>query len=66
VPYPFGRSHLNIKTLFAIAHGDNGEIGLDVACQRVGMTMEGTHHRGIDDAWNIAGILCQLFRKLRG
>ncbi len=66
VPYPFGRSHLNIKTLFAIAHGDDAEIGLDTAFQRLGMTMEGTHHRGIDDAWNIAGIMCELFRKLRG
>ncbi len=66
VPYPFGRSHLNIKTLFAIAHGDEAEIGLDTAFQRLGMTMEGIHHRGIDDAWNIAGIMCELFRKLRG
>lgn len=66
VPYPFGRSHLNIKTLFAIAYGDESEIGLDAAFERLGMTMEGTHHRGIDDAWNIAGILCHLFGKLRG
>lgn len=66
VPYPFGRSHLNIKTLYAIAHQDIAEIGLDIACQRIGMTMEGTHHRGVDDAWNIAGVMCELFRKLRG
>lgn len=66
VPYPFGRSHLNIKTLFAIAVGDESEIGLDVACERLGMKMEGIHHRGIDDAWNIAEVLCRLFRKLRG
>lgn len=65
VPYPFGRSHLNIKTLFAIAFGDDAEIGLDKAFERMGMTMEGTHHRGVDDAWNIAGIMCELFRKLR-
>lgn len=65
VPYPFGRSHMNVKTLFAIAYGDIGEIGIDTACERLGMPMEGTHHRGVDDAWNIAGILCHLLRAMR-
>jgi inhibitor of KinA sporulation pathway (predicted exonuclease) len=66
VPYPFGVSHLNIKTLFAVIYGDNGELGLDEACERVGLPLEGTHHRGHDDAWNIAGIFCHLLSKFRG
>jgi inhibitor of KinA sporulation pathway (predicted exonuclease) len=65
VPYPFGVSHLNIKTLFAVMHADAGEMGLDEACKRIGMPLEGTHHRGHDDAWNIAGILCYLLRRFR-
>jgi len=65
VPYPFGRSHLNIKTLFAVAMADPKEIGLDEACQRLGLPMEGTHHRGVDDAWNIAGVFCELLKRLR-
>ena len=65
VGYPFGISHLNIKTLFAIAHGLEHEIGLDMAYAQLGLTMEGTHHRGVDDAWNIAGLLCGLFAPLR-
>lgn len=65
VPYPFGVSHLNIKTLFAVVHGDAGEMGLDEACARSGLPMEGTHHRGHDDAWNIAGVLCDLLRRFR-
>ncbi|ADB16904.1 Exonuclease RNase T and DNA polymerase III [Pirellula staleyi DSM 6068] len=60
VPYPFGVSHLNIKTLFAVLYGDNREIGVDEACERIGIPMEGTHHRGVDDAWNIAAIFCHL------
>lgn len=58
--YPFGLTHLNVKTLFAVSAGLDHEVGLDAACERVGMTMEGTHHRGDDDAWNIAAILCLL------
>lgn len=27
--------------------------------------MEGTHHRGGDDAWNIAGVLCLLLKQMR-
>src|SRR6185436_11490207 len=60
VGYPFGISHLNVKTLFAIAHGLDQEIGMDMAYQRLALTMEGTHHRGADDAWNIAGLLTGL------
>jgi inhibitor of KinA sporulation pathway (predicted exonuclease) len=66
VPYPFGKSHLNIKTLFALAYGDKREMGLDEACERIGMKLEGVHHRGIDDAWNIAAIFAHLLAKLRG
>jgi inhibitor of KinA sporulation pathway (predicted exonuclease) len=65
VGYPFGISHLNVKTLFSVAHGLDREIGLDMAYQRLGLTMEGTHHRGDDDAWNIAGLLCGLLAGAR-
>ena len=65
VGYPFGPGHLNVKTLFATALGLRHEVGLDGACQKLGLTMEGTHHRGDDDAWNIAGILCKLLAAIR-
>lgn len=66
VPYPFGPRHLNIKTLFAAAYGNLKEPGLDEACDQLGVPLEGTHHRGVDDAWNIAGIFCHLLTKIRG
>ncbi len=64
VSNPFGTSHLNVKSLFAAAVNRN-EMGLGGACKHLGMKMEGTHHRGDDDAWNIAGILCQLLKGMR-
>jgi inhibitor of KinA sporulation pathway (predicted exonuclease) len=66
VAYPFGGSHLNVKTLFAVAHGLEREVGLDEAYRRLGWEMEGVHHRGGDDAWNIAGVLCGLLGGIRG
>ena len=65
VGYPFGISHLNVKTLFAVACGSERELGLDEAYARLGLSLEGTHHRGADDAWNIAGVLCGLLRANR-
>ena len=65
VGYPFGISHLNVKTLFAVARGSERELGLDEAYARLGLPLEGTHHRGADDAWNIAGVLCRLLRANR-
>ncbi len=65
VGYPFGPSHLNVKTLFAAAGGCKREIGLDGAYNLLNQKLEGTHHRGDDDAWNIAGILCQLLQSMR-
>ena len=63
--YPFGPTHLNVKNLFSVAFGLPKELGIDDALQKVGLTMEGTHHRGVDDAWNIAHLLCFLLRRLR-
>jgi len=63
--YPFGPTHLNVKTLFSAAFGLSCELGIDAACARLGLTMEGAHHRGVDDAWNVARILCLLLKRIR-
>ncbi len=65
LPYPFGPRHLNVKTLFAITHALPREVGLARALERLGLPLEGTHHRGADDAWNIAAILATLLRGYR-
>ena len=57
VPYPFGRSHINVKNLFALQQGLSKEVGLQEATALIGLPFEGTIHRGVDDAWNIAAVL---------
>jgi inhibitor of KinA sporulation pathway (predicted exonuclease) len=66
VAYPFNRTHLNVKNLLALALNLSHEVGLDRGLQLVDLPMEGTHHRGHDDAWNIAAILAHLLDRFRG
>lgn len=60
VRYPFGPTHLNVKNLFALRHRLRDEVSLAQAFTHMGWRMEGTHHRGSDDAWNIARLLAVL------
>lgn len=60
VPYPFGPSHINVKTLFALQHKLTHEVGMAEALFRLNIPLQGTHHRGVDDALNIAHILANL------
>lgn len=60
VRYPFGPRHINVKNLFAHMWGLDKEVGMDKALKILGHELEGTHHRGHDDAWNIAGILSSV------
>lgn len=65
IPYPFGPTHLNVKNLFALVKELGRECGMSEALQRLEMPLEGRHHRGIDDAWNIAAILCNILNSTR-
>lgn len=65
VRYPFGSRHLNVKTLFALARGLPAEVGMPQAVDLCGLTLEGTHHRGGDDAWNIAAVLVEVLKAAR-
>jgi inhibitor of KinA sporulation pathway (predicted exonuclease) len=56
---------LNVKTLFALLHALPREVGMAAALTRLGFPLEGTHHRGGDDAWNIAAILGALLLRSR-
>lgn len=57
VGYPFGPSHINVKTNFALKKKLAHEQGMAGALAMLDMLLEGTHHRGVDDAKNIAKIL---------
>lgn len=63
VGYPFGPRHLNVKTLFALTHALRREVGMAEAMRIAGHKLDGTHHRGHDDAYNIAGLLAGLLNR---
>lgn len=65
VPYPFSTRHINIKTLLTVLHGLPKEVGMAQALELLNLPPIGTHHRGIDDAWNIAHILAHLMKAYR-
>ncbi len=60
IPYPFGRSHINVKNLLALHFGLEHEVNLKQGTALVGLPFEGTIHRGVDDAWNIAAVLSRM------
>jgi inhibitor of KinA sporulation pathway (predicted exonuclease) len=57
VRLPLGPDHLNLKEAFRRRSGDTKKLGTGGALGRVGLTFDGTAHRGIDDARNIARML---------
>jgi inhibitor of KinA sporulation pathway (predicted exonuclease) len=58
VDYPLGDQHINVKTLFGELHPTiRKSVGMSRALGELNIPLEGTHHRGVDDAKNIAKIL---------
>ncbi len=66
VPYPFSASHVNVKTIIALATRRPRFMGMARALEHLELPLEGRHHRGGDDAWNIAAILARMLGALRG
>lgn len=58
--YPFGPRHTNAEAVCADAHGLRGQLGMARALEFAGLPLEGRHHRGEDDAWNIAALVLHL------
>ncbi|WP_066952696.1 3'-5' exonuclease [Streptomyces lushanensis] len=58
--YPFGQRHTNAKLVFTAAHGLRERPGMAQALCIAGLPLEGRHHRGDDDAWNIAALILAL------
>ena len=57
VSYPIASEHINLKRLFSSNHNLQKRYGMAQALKLVGVELQGTHHRGIDDAKNIAKLL---------
>ncbi len=60
VEMPLSSQHLNVKALFALKHRLQQPVGMATSLKMLDTSLEGTHHRGVDDARNIAKILRQL------
>ena len=58
-----GITHYNLKEVEAAIAGRR-QIGLDGAVAEHKLTWHGTHHRGVDDAINVANILLKLLKDL--
>lgn len=49
--------HQNAKKMFAKAQRIGKEVGMAKACELARRPLQGLHHRGLDDAVNIAGLM---------
>jgi inhibitor of KinA sporulation pathway (predicted exonuclease) len=58
--YPFGKDHTNAKLRFTEAHNLRKRPGMAQALEIAGLKLEGRHHRGDDDSWNIAALVLHL------
>lgn len=56
-PFARLRSHINVKTLMALKERLPKELGMSRALAHYGEKLEGRHHNGADDAYNIAKIV---------
>lgn len=60
--YPFGDKHMNVRKVFGQIDGHR-RVGMTEALSIAGLEFRGRHHRGHDDAWNIALLLQHLARR---
>lgn len=65
IKYPFNSTHTNFKYIFSLLMFLDYQIGLSKAIEHIGINFEGTPHRGIDDALNVARIYIKLMKKNR-
>ena len=61
VRYPFSARHTNAKQAYADSLGER-RMGMAQALEHAGLTLEGTHHRGGDDARNIAALIIRMVK----
>ncbi|MBH0780740.1 3'-5' exonuclease [Nocardia bovistercoris] len=60
VTYPFRALHTNAKALFSEARGTGRRYGMAGALRIAGIPLEGRHHSGADDAWNIGALVLDI------
>ncbi len=63
--YPFGASHINIKTMAAVFRALGQEVGLVEILRTLNLPLEGDRHRAADRARNAAILLSKLIIESR-
>ncbi|MDR6218394.1 3'-5' exonuclease [Deinococcus soli (ex Cha et al. 2016)] len=63
LPLPVSTRHTNVKNAVVAALGFPKPLGMARALRHLGWTGTGTHHRGVDDAVNIARIVAEAVRR---
>jgi inhibitor of KinA sporulation pathway (predicted exonuclease) len=59
VAYPFAPDHINLKKLVARLRGTK-RMGMGQALASLGLELDGTHHRALDDARNIWRVVAHV------
>ncbi len=62
IDFPVSKNHIDVKELFAKKRNKKKKVGMNGALQILDIPLEGTHHRGKDDAKNIAKILYWILK----
>jgi inhibitor of KinA sporulation pathway (predicted exonuclease) len=62
VAYPFSSRHVNAKVAFANVRNAGKKLGMSGALRLLNRPLEGRHHNGADDAWNIAVMVADMLK----
>ncbi len=63
LPIEWLENHISVKHQYGKIRSKIGLVGMGKALKAEGFELEGTHHRGIDDARNISKIFIKYFEK---
>lgn len=67
VDYPLSNRHVNLKRIHGklrgVRRGRRDGVGMDRALEMEGLPLDGRHHSGADDAWNIGRLALHLGRE---
>ena len=64
--FPIPGEHINLKGKFPREIRGKKRVGVARALECVGLSLDGTHHRGLDDARNIAKLLPWCVGRVKG
>jgi inhibitor of KinA sporulation pathway (predicted exonuclease) len=63
--YPFKHTHTNFKYWFSLLTNQNVQRNVAGALEFLGLQFEGSPHRGVDDAYNIARMYRYIMREIK-